>query len=124
MKKILGCIFIFTLTGFKDLVAQPVNSSHLVGIWQGRQVRVEFIDHTKVVLVFTGNKRQVGTYTADFLSTPAMLEMSFPDGDQRLQFKCLVQFMDAHTLKWESFSKTDQPRNFTGNFATLKRVKN
>lgn len=112
------------LTGYDELVAQPMNSSSLVGIWQGRQLRIEFIDQSKVALVFTGSKKQVGTYTADFLGTPATLELSFPDGDQRLQFKCLVQLIDPLTLKWESFSKTDQPRNFTRNFATLKRVKN
>jgi len=96
----------------------------LIGIWQGNQTRVEFTDGSHVSVVFTGNQKQYGTYTADFLLDPATLQMSFPDGNKLLEFKCLVQFEDNNTLKWEVFKKNDLPMGFTNATSILKRIKN
>jgi hypothetical protein len=124
MKKTVLLTAVILLLSISTSFGQIRNTIDLLGIWTSNQLRVEFIDNAKVSIVFTGNKKQFGTYTSDFLLTPHTLEMSFTGGDKQLAFKCLIQFLDNNTLKWESFSKTDHPRNFTRSFSLLKKVKN
>ncbi|MFT3683069.1 MAG: hypothetical protein QM791_22610 [Ferruginibacter sp.] len=112
--------FFFTATCF----SQTRSTLDLLGVWTGSQLRVEFLDNTSVAVTFAGSKKQTGTYTADFLLNPSTLEMSFADGDKRLEFKCLIEFTAANQLKWETFSKTSYPRNFTRYYSTLTKVKN
>ena len=104
--------------------AQIRRTLDLLGVWTSSQVRVEFIDNSNVSLIFPGNKKQIGTYTSDFLLDPATLEMTFTEGDKKLEFKCLIQFIDDNKLKWESFSKAAHPRNFSNSFSLLNKVKN
>lgn len=124
MKKIILLSFTFLLTAAGTCFAQVHTPLDLLGIWKGNQVRVEFMDNNNVSVVFTGNKKQTGRYKADFLLSPATLEMSFMDGDKPLEFKCLVEFTDNNTLKWETFSMSANPRYFTRGFALLSRAKN
>jgi len=124
LAKILSLTFAILLLCISTSFSQLRNTIDLLGIWTSAQVRVEFIDNSKVVLVFPGNKKQFGTYTSDFLLTPSVLEMTFSEGDKKLSFKCLIQFMDNNKLKWESFSKSDYPRNFTRGYSILNKVKN
>lgn len=123
MKKILSFTIIFLLA-VSATQAQLRNTNDLLGIWTGPQVRVEFTGSSTVSVVFAGNKKQTGTYTADLLLTPATLEMSFMDGNKPLEFKCLIELVDNNTLKWEVFSKTGNPRYFSRGSSLLKRVKN
>ncbi len=124
MKKIsLLLILLASIAGFKAH-AQTRTAVDLLGVWTGNQLRVEFRDYSRVTVVFTGNKEQTGVYTSDFLLEPATLDMSFKDGDKTLAFKCLVQFIDNNTLKWESFNQADHPRYFTNACSLLRRVKN
>ena len=123
MKKIISFIIIILLA-VSAAQAQLRNTNDLLGIWTAPQVRVEFIGSSTVSVVFAGNKKQTGTYTADFLLTPATLEMSFTDGNKPLEFKCLVEMVDNNTLKWEVFSKAGNPRYFSRGSSLLKRVKN
>ncbi len=104
--------------------SQAKSTMDLIGIWQGNQTRVEFTDNTHVSVLFTGNQKQYGTYTSDFLSDPSTLVMSFPDGNKLLEFKCLIQFIDNNTLKWEVFKKNDFPMGFTNATSILKRIRN
>jgi hypothetical protein len=116
----LALTLLFASTSF----GQIRSDLDLIGIWMSSQVRVEFIDNSNVSLVFPGNKKQFGTYTSDFLLDPSTLEMVFPDGNNKLEFKCLIHFVDDNTLKWESFKKNDFPLDFTGSYSILKKVKN
>ncbi len=124
MKKLLAATVAILLVSASASFAQIRSNLDLLGTWTGNQVRVEFLDDSRVAVVFTGNKKQTGTYKSDFLLTPATLEMSFRDGDKLLEFKCLVEFTDNNKLKWEVFSKTSYPRNFTGSYSILNKVKN
>ncbi len=124
MKKIFTlCVAIF-IASINVSFAQIRTALDLRGIWTSSQLRVEFLSDSKVSVVFPGNKKQVGDYTADFLLTPATLEMSFNDGNKKLEFICLVQFMDDNMLKWDTFSKGGHPRNFSRGAAILHKVKN
>lgn len=123
MKKILSFAILILLAA-SAAQAQLRNTNDLLGVWTGPQVRVEFTGSSTVSVVFAGNKKQNGTYTADLLLTPATLEMSFMDGNKPLEFKCLVELVDNNTLKWEVFSKTGKPRYFSRGAALLKRAKN
>lgn len=123
MKKIISFTIIILLAA-SSVHAQLRNTTDLLGIWTGPQIRVEFTGSSTVSVVFAGNKKQTGTYTADFLLTPATLEMSFNDGNKPLEFKCLVELVDNNTLKWEVFSKTGNPRYFSRGSSMLKRAKN
>jgi hypothetical protein len=123
MKKILS-LSIILLLAVSAAQAQLRNTNDLLGIWTGPQIRVEFTGSSTVSVVFAGNKKQTGTYTADFLLTPATLEMSFTDGNKPLEFKCLVELVDKDTLKWEVFSKAGNPRYFGRGVSMLKRAKN
>lgn len=124
MKKIIAVTIAALSVSVSISFAQVRSTLDLLGIWTGNQVRVEFLDNSRVSVVFTGNKKQTGTYKSDFLLTPATLEMSFNDGDKLLEFKCLVEFTDNNKLKWEVFSKTSYPRNFTRSYSLLNKVKN
>lgn len=117
---IISIIILCATTSF----GQAITTANLTGVWTGNQLRVEFIDNSKVAVVFPGNKKQLGNYTADLLLNPATLEMFFDDGHTKLVFKCLIQFMENNTLKWEVFDKNSYPRNFTRGYAILTKVKN
>ena len=123
MKKIIPFIVLTMLLAASG-TAQLRNNLDLAGIWTGNQIRVEFMDNSTVSVVFTGNKKQTGTYKSDFLLTPATLEMTFNDGDKLLEFKCLVELVDPTKLKWQVFSKAGYPRNFTRGYSILNKVKN
>jgi len=103
---------------------QQRSTQDLIGVWTGNQTRVEFIDNSNVSVIFTGNPKQFGTYTSDFLLDPATLVMSFKDGNKALGFKCLIQFLDNNTLKWEVFKTNDYPLGFSGAYSILRKVKN
>lgn len=124
MKKLLSLTVILLILSAPAAIAQLRSTLDLLGTWTGNQVRVEFLDNSTVAVVFTGNKKQTGTYKADFLLTPATLEMSFRDGDKLLEFKCLVELNAGNKLKWEVFSKSSYPRYFTNGYAILNKVKN
>ena len=124
MKRIVSLFLAVIFLSISISFSQVRSNLDLIGIWTSNQVRVEFIDNSNVSLVFPGNKKQFGTYTADFLLTPSTLEFVFPDGNSKLEFKCLIEFLDDTTLKWESFKKTEIPFDFTGSYSILKKVKN
>ena len=100
------------------------SASDLLGIWSGNQLRVEFIDNSRVSVVFPGGKKQAGSYTADFFHSPVLLEMAFTEGGGKVEFKCLVQLTKSNALRWQLFSKTDYPKNFSGSSYVLNKVKN
>jgi hypothetical protein len=124
MKKIIPLFIAITLFTAVRSFGQIRSTLDLIGIWTSSQVRVEFIDNSNVALIFPGTKKQYGTYTSDFVSDPSTLQMSFTDGNKKLEFKCLIQFVDNNTLKWESFNKNDYPFGFTNAFSFLTKVKN
>jgi hypothetical protein len=124
MAKIVSAFVTITLLSVSTSFGQIRSSLDLLGIWTSPQVRVEFIDNLTVAVTFPGNKKQFGTYTSDFLLTPSTLQMSFNDGNKLLEFKCLIQFLDNNTLKWESFNKNDFTTQFTNVYSILNKVKN
>ncbi len=124
MKKIIPITAVAIFLSLSAAHAQLRNSNDLLGVWMGPQVRVEFTGSTTVSVVFPGSKKQNGTYKADFLLTPATLEMYFTDGNKPLEFKCLVELVGNDKLKWEVFSKTGHPRYFSNYYSTLTRTKN
>ena len=124
MTKIISLCAAVMLLSISTSFGQVRSDLDLIGIWTSSQVRIEFIDNSNVSLVFPGNKKQFGTYTSDFTVTPGTLEFVFPDGNSKLEFKCLIQFLDDTTLKWESFKKSEMPFDFTDSYSILKKVKN
>ncbi len=104
--------------------AQIRSANDLIGIWSGNQLRVAFIDRSKIEVVFPGGVKQIGTYEAYFFHTPILLEMSFNDGNGKVEFKCLVESVQPNVLKWQLFEKSAEPKSFTGSFYTLTRVRN
>lgn len=124
MTKIFTVLFAVMLFSVSDSIGQPRSSKDLLGIWSGSQLRVEFIDNSKVSVILPGGKQQIGNYRGDFFHTPVLLEMSFNDGGGKVEFKCLVEQVQYNQLRWQVFDKTDTPKKFTGSAYLLTRVKN
>lgn len=124
MKKTLFLFVVVLLFLSRVGFAQIRSASDLIGIWSGNQLRVAFIDRSKIEIVFPGGTKQSGTYVADFFHTPVVLQMSFNNGNDKVEFKCLVESIQPNMLKWELFEKSVEPKSFTKSFYTLALVRN
>lgn len=113
-------LFVFSSNAF----GQIRSANDLIGVWSANQVRVEFIDQSKITVILPGGTKQNGEYRGDFFHTPVLLEMFFNDGNGKVEFKCLVESVQPNTIRWQLFEKTANPRNFSSTYFTLVKTKN
>lgn len=113
-------LFVLSCNSF----GQIRSSNDLIGVWTANQVRVEFIDRSKITVILPGGTKQSGEYRGDFFHSPVLLEMFFNDGNSKVEFKCLVESVQPNAIRWQLFEKTANPRHFSGTYFTLVKTKN
>lgn len=99
----------------------------LVGTWHGTDSgnkigELIFKDYGKVALNIDGHLMRDLDYKVDLTKTPAPLYITIKtlDGKQQMTLKCLIQFIDNNTLKWQILGDNNDPGNSS---ITLKRIK-
>jgi hypothetical protein len=121
MKLKIVCILAVAFFLADNAGAQMRSSRDLLGVWEGNQLRVEFQDNSKVSVLFTNEPKQDGSYKADFFRKPVQLEISGTNKGQHIVIRCIIEFIDSNTLRWEAFDKGDFPDAFSNSALVLKK---
>jgi len=131
MRKTL--LFTTVLFAFSHLaIGQTTTYKNLLGKWEGRDGRnqtgsLEFVDSSKMAMSMMGSPARSLMYSIDFSKSPAALDLYRDPSRKGMALKCLIQLLDANTLKWQVFPSGDRPEKFDedspGTLIVLKRVK-
>jgi hypothetical protein len=112
-------IFSFLLILFSLSAFAQHTKKDLIGKWEGtdsanKTGTLIFKDNSKVDLDLAGRLMRDLDYKVDLTKTPAPLDIIIKtlDGKQQMTLKCLIQFMDNNTLKWQIFEGDNRPNNF------------
>lgn len=121
---------LFTLTQLA--VGQTTSYKNLVGKWEGMDGKnqtgaLEFIDSSKMAMSMMGSTPRNLMYSIDFTKTPAAMDLYRDPSKKGMALKCLIQLIDANTLKWQVFPDGQRPAAFDddtpGTLIVLKRMK-
>ena len=121
MKSAISILTALLLLNAFNTTAQFRSTRDLAGVWEGNQLRVEFFDNAKVSVKFTNEPPQDGTYKAEFFKKPMQLEITGMNKGQHIVIRCIIEFIDSNTLRWEAFDKGDYPEAFTSSALVLKK---
>jgi len=122
-------LILFSAVAFAQ---KPHTQKDLLGKWEGKDSRSEvgglyFLKDSKVVLSGRGSFSPAMSYTIDFKSNPAKIDllMQSPNGGMRMNMKGLLQFIDNNTIKFQVFPDGNRPAGFdqlsSQNIVLLKR---
>lgn len=111
--------------------AQPRSINSLVGTWvavdsDNASGGIQVIDSTKMFMVYGDQKKPISTYKLDFSKTPAWFDFTVQDGQQSIQLKSLIQFINDDLLQWQIFEGNTRPVHFAneaGDVLYLRRKK-
>jgi len=110
-------LFAFSLSAF----AQHTKKD-LIGKWEGTDRENEagaliFKDNGKVDLKLGARLLHDLDYKVDLTKTPASFDIIIKslDRKQQVTLKCLIQFIDNNTIKWQIFKGDNRPNNFDSN---------
>jgi hypothetical protein len=129
MKKIawvLLALFLYTTAA-----AQPRTISSLTGTWlavdaDNASGGIQVIDSAKMFLIYGDQKKPITSYKLDFSKSPAWFDFTVQDGQQNIQLKSLIQFINDDLLQWQVFEGTTRPVHFAneaGDVLYLRRKK-
>jgi hypothetical protein len=109
-------IFAFLLVAFSLSAFAQHTKKELTGKWEGTDRGNEagalvFKDNGKVDLKLGARLLHDLDYKVDLTKTPAPLDIVIKtlDGKQQVTLKCLIQFTDNNTLKWQIFQDDNRP---------------
>jgi hypothetical protein len=112
-------IFALLLVAFSISALAQHAKKDLIGKWEGTDRENEagaliFKDNGKVDLKLGARLLHDLDYKADLTKTPAPFDIIIKtlDGKQQMTLKCLIQFTDNNTLKWQIFKGDNRPNNF------------
>ena len=115
MKKI---VFSFLIVLFSVPAFAQHTQKDLIGKWEGTDRENEagalvFKDNGKVDFKLGVRGMHDLDYKIDLTKAPAPFDIIIktPDGKQQMTLKCLIQFTDNNTLKWQIFAGGNRPNN-------------
>jgi len=118
-RKLFLFIIVF-LPFFQSANAQKPSFKDIQGKWEGKDERgqngaIEFIDSSRLNLIFMGSAPIAMSYKIDYTQKPATLDIykSGKAGSKPMILKCLLSLVDPQTIKWQVFPGGDRPDNFT-----------
>lgn len=129
-KTILFTALVFALTQLA--VGQTMSYKSLMGKWEGTDGRdqagsLEFLDSSKMAMSMMGSAPRNLMYSIDFTKNPAAMDLYRDPTRKGMALKCLIQLVDANTLKWQVFPNGERPDKFDddspGTLIVLKRTK-
>jgi hypothetical protein len=116
MKKVI-LISLMMIASFYSF-SQQKTIQNLIGVWEcidqkNDRGSLEFIDTSKVMIGFMGEKRAVSDFRIDFSKTPYWFSFTVKDGEQMISVKSFLYFVDDNNIKWEVFmdDETDGSAN-------------
>jgi hypothetical protein len=131
MKKTV--VFIALLFGMAQLTTgQTLSYKDLLGKWEGTDEKsqtgaLEFLDSSRMAMSMMGSAPRSLMYSIDFAKNPAAMDLYRDASKKGMALKCLIQLIDANTLKWQVFPGGDRPDKFDedspGTLIVLKRKK-
>ena len=131
MKKTV--VFIAMLFGMAQLTTgQTLTYKNLLGKWAGTDERsqtgaLEFLDSANMAMSMRGSAPRSLMYSIDYTKNPAAMDLYRDASRKGMALKCLIQLVDANTLKWQVFPDGQRPDKFDedspGTLIVLKRQK-
>jgi hypothetical protein len=121
------CILLFTSP---EIAAQKRTTQDLQGVWEAmgknKSGGLQFVDSTKIYLVYGTHKMQVIQWHADFSKTPAWIDFTVEDSTREIRLKSLLQFIDDDLIQWQIFYEGARPVIFAsgrGDMVYLRKMR-
>jgi hypothetical protein len=111
---------------------QAMSYKNLLGQWSATDEKdqngsLEFLDSAKAAMSIMGTPPRTLMYSIDFSKNPAPMDLYRDPSKKGTALKCLIQLVDANTLKWQVFPSGTRPDKFDddspGTLIVLKRKK-